>query len=214
MSAPDDSLCGRPTKKGSVCRARLHYVRAGDAFQAADGCWTHMDPGYRQLAEQREREKKAAWQAWLTGIPACWSWPVPPDLDTWSPPQGEDINDRLSDKTMARIMGDPEIRAGALLSYWQAGRCAICGSRPAPVEDHDHRTALTRGYLCRSCNTREGIYRGGDNVFTRYRECHPTKLLGLTIRYVDPYTGEEAQPIAPYTRDAAHDPFAKVRLKK
>ena len=55
---------------------------------------------------------------------------------------------------------------------WQDGRCALCGFRDGPlVEDHCHMTGLVRGYLCRSCNTTEGVsdhnldqWRGGVTV--------------------------------------------------
>ncbi|MFB7592417.1 endonuclease domain-containing protein [Streptomyces sp. NPDC056169] len=83
----------------------------------------------------------------------------------------------------------PEGRAQALLSWWQAGRCAVCGVTGLHLaEDHDHVSGLVRGYLCRSCNTREGMTGGSDNPFGRYRVKHPTSILGLELRYWDPFT--------------------------
>ena len=38
------------------------------------------------------------------------------------------------------------------LRDWQRWRCAMCGTGPVIECDHDHRTGLVRGYLCRDCN--------------------------------------------------------------
>jgi hypothetical protein len=69
----------------------------------------------------------------------------------------------------------------------------MCGlPHPALVQDHDHETGLIRGWLCGSCNVREGIWPAGDNLFGRYRLRPPTTILGLTLRYLNEYTGEWA----------------------
>lgn len=51
------------------------------------------------------------------------------------------------------------------LYVWQGGRCAICqhatGKTRRLSVDHDHKTGLVRGLLCRPCNTVLG--RAGDN---------------------------------------------------
>lgn len=60
----------------------------------------------------------------------------------------------------------------------------MCGARPTSklVEDHDHETGLTRGYLCRGCNHRES--RGPSRrLFDDYRSRPPTEILGLLIYY-------------------------------
>ena len=94
-----------------------------------------------------------------------------------------------------------ECAAGALvdgdasiLVRWQGGRCAICGKGKDLVCDHDHETGLVRGWLCQSCNTMEGTSREPDTIFARYRERPPAVILGLTIRYLHPVTGEYATP--------------------
>lgn len=86
-------------------------------------------------------------------VPACWSWPIPVALD----------------------LTDPR---GALRA-WHAGRCGACGRSDVTrlVEDHDHATQLTRGYLCDPCNVREGLHANG--VFDLYRQRPPVALLGL-----------------------------------
>jgi hypothetical protein len=79
-----------------------------------------------------------------------------------------------------------------ILARWQGGRCAICGKVRDLVCDHDHTTGFVRGWLCNSCNTTEGMNREPDTIFARYRDRPPAAILGLTIRYLDPVTGEYA----------------------
>lgn len=87
--------------------------------------------------------------------PACWSWPLPPL---------------------------PTANSIGVVVEWQDGRCAICGSRPAALqEDHDHATGDTRGYLCASCNVREAT--SGAAAFAGYRVRPPTAMLGVLHRY-------------------------------
>uniref|UniRef100_UPI003F4990E4 endonuclease domain-containing protein n=1 Tax=Streptomyces sp. CA-136453 TaxID=3240050 RepID=UPI003F4990E4 len=84
------------------------------------------------------------------------------------------------------------------LATWQDGRCAVCGETGHRlVLDHDHATGLVRGWLCTSCNTREGTAVGPGSVFALYRKRPPTAILGLTIRYRDPLTGQLAAPAPP-----------------
>jgi hypothetical protein len=79
------------------------------------------------------------------------------------------------------------------LRAWHAGLCAVCGYRDDRlVEDHDHDTGLIRGLLCRSCNGREPH---DDGLFRKYRERPPAQILGIRLRYWDPFHGW-AQPRA------------------
>jgi hypothetical protein len=89
-----------------------------------------------------------------------------------------------------RIAGD----GAATLAQWQDGRCAICGKVRELVCDHDHETGLVRGWLCNSCNAREGTNRAPDTIFARYRERPPAAILGVEARYLNPVTGEYAVP--------------------
>lgn len=52
----------------------------------------------------------------------------------------------------------------AALYVEQAGVCAICGTRPPGplVIDHDHKSGIIRGLLCRRCNAGLGLL--GDNL--------------------------------------------------
>jgi hypothetical protein len=110
--------------------------------------------------------------------PACWLWPIPEE---------------------------PAAEGHRLLLHWQVGRCAICGTHPGTglVLDHDHATGLVRGYLCRSCNGREAGDHPGHELFGLYRRRHPAGILGLRLRYVDPYTRRPAEPEGPRRRSGA-----------
>jgi hypothetical protein len=73
-----------------------------------------------------------------------------------------------------------------LLYDFQGGFCAICvranGATRKLSVDHDHKTGLVRGLLCRPCNDLLGHIR--DNVATahrivRYLESPPAAALGM-----------------------------------
>lgn len=76
------------------------------------------------------------------------------------------------------------------LHDWHDGRCAVCGYRASLVTDHDHETGLVRGLLCRNCNAAEPH---DDGLFEKYRDRSPASILGVSIRYHDPFNGW-AQP--------------------
>lgn len=54
----------------------------------------------------------------------------------------------------------------------QGGRCLICRSKRKLDIDHDHKTGIVRGLLCRSCNLGLGYFK--DNPI----------LLARTIKYL------------------------------
>ena len=119
-------------------------------------------------AAEHERLRRAEMKP-----PACWAWPVPVDL-----PENPD-----------------RVTALRLLRDWQAGRCAICPGQAEAI-DHDHVTALIRGWLCRCCNTSEGFADDPDDPCVQYRTRNPASILGLTIRYHSPFTGwAEPEPV-------------------
>jgi hypothetical protein len=127
----------------------------------------------------------------LSDDPACWAWPV-------------------ADADVAAASACDEVAARDLLQRWQRNRCAVCGDPPNVggtrlVLDHDHQTGLVRGYLCQSCNIREGQYRGDYGVFIDYRSRPPATLLGITVRYLDPFTGDFAEPAPAPAYDKRRD---------
>jgi hypothetical protein len=112
--------------------------------------------------------------------PACWSWPLWPD-----------------GKVAMYYRRWPDAADSYVLSDWHAGRCAVCGEVPgrgrgAYVEDHDHATGWTRGWLCRSCNLLEAA--SVRPAFVRYRERPPAAILGISKRYVNAYGNTPLSP--------------------
>ncbi|MFD9517676.1 endonuclease domain-containing protein [Streptomyces sp. NPDC059979] len=193
-------------------------------------CFTHLDPATRhslgeqqaaseaagrlaQVAERLALLSPAEREAVMREEPVCWAWPS-------TAPTFEEATPGFTEATRRRVEETEQGRAVSVLEHWHGGRCAICGARHAVlVEDHDHVTGLVRGYLCRSCNTREGLDRAPLSAFARYREQHPASILGLTVRYVDPYTGEEAQPLParparPTAEERANNPLHAVYRKR
>lgn len=185
-------VCGKPTKRGTACqqyRAILEWFGP-----KAEGCFTHMSDAERAVLERRKGIDREAEERWFAADPVCWSWPVPANVATWTRPRDPELPDELNDLFAKQDSKDPEDRARSLLTWWQDGRCAICGHRNGLVEDHDHDTGLTRGQLCQSCNIREGIYRGDDSPFGRYRQRPPATILGVRMRYWDPIAKDYAHP--------------------
>lgn len=152
--------CGRQTKAGRPCRnAPVHN---------GWGCAVHLTAEERAENDDRRAEAERLWASWVyPETPICWSIPV-------------------TDADMAAVLCADEETASLMIAAWQRDLCAICGSGDALVLDHDHGTALIRGWLCRSCNTAEP-HRGG--VFDLYRERPPTTMLGIRARYWSPITG-------------------------
>jgi len=185
-----EQRCSRLTAKGRPCRSTLITWYDIEAPRPLT-CWMHATEAER-TASKAGAERSA--MVWLTpasrildGEPACWTWPVPAMCGAL-----------VIEALMADRANDAEPLARKALALWQAERCAICGEGVGLVTDHDHSTGLVRGELCRPCNTNEGIRKGGDNnVYARYRQRPPVRILGVRIRYQHPITGEYAEPLAP-----------------
>jgi hypothetical protein len=94
--------------------------------------------------------------------PQCWNWPIPPETD-------DDPSDQLAD--------------------FHSGRCGICGSLRASKLDHDHRSGLVRGWLCRSCNLKEGHADGPTDIFARWRAVPSAAMPGVLIPYRSGFAG-------------------------
>lgn len=137
--------------------------------------------------------------------PACWSWPSePPTGDAARRLFWDGIGDTTgySASVLELLQEAADAAAGSdedRLRTWQAGRCAVCGETSRRmVCDHDHVTGLVRGWLCVSCNTREGNAVGPPGtLYAAYRERPPTAILGLRIRYRDPLTHRYVIPEPP-----------------
>jgi hypothetical protein len=207
------TLCSRKTRRGQPCqRLATSWVSLKGVTDPV-ACPTHTTVEERTaLKEAEERwweDLTAEAQATRrsqpnpapvhTGPePACWDWPLPVSFDTWVPgfevgPGNDQYTQEAADDLL-RLCGDRERRSSFYLSEWQDGRCAICMRGGHLIDDHDHATGLIRGLLCRSCNTREGLNQGSTGIFAAYRAKNPASILGLRIRYWDPFTGDYAQP--------------------
>lgn len=121
--------------------------------------------------------------------PACWSWPVP------TVTRDQEIarlcarnatlpaDERVSDAANVAVTSD---WAAYRLDLFQGERCGICGSgQPGRlVQDHDHRTGLVRGWLCRSCNAYEAKNPAAGGAWAGYRQRSPAVIVGLRRYYV------------------------------
>jgi hypothetical protein len=94
--------------------------------------------------------------------PLCCNWSTPAMID-------DDPSDQLAD--------------------FHSGRCGICGSLRASKLDHDHRSGLVRGWLCRSCNLKEGHADEPADVFARWRAVPSAAMLGVLIPYRSGFAG-------------------------
>lgn len=151
-------------------------TKAGDRCrQPGPRCRHHPDPNAPTATVPGQAQDWTRLMA-LPVEPACWSWPLP---------------DRL-----------PDGRLGITLAEWHDGRCAMCGiGGGGNVCDHDHRTAMVRGYLCHSCNTREGMDRGQSAAWENYRLRPPATILGVEVQYISLVTGPAVPDPPPPTMD-------------
>jgi hypothetical protein len=133
----------------------------------APACMAHIT---NEELEARRKRRPSFRDLVGSAEPACWTWAVPAILPV------------LPSEDAARDY----------LLRWQEFLCAICGGRYPEVTDHDHKSGLIRGELCRSCNLLEA--RADAPRFQNYRERNPGSILGIRILYWDPFNGE-AQPV-------------------
>lgn len=113
----------------------------------------------REYVDPPTRRRRAARDQFFSGIPACWTWPLPTEAEL--------------------VAGDALLH----VAVWQADRCAVCGINTpySFVTDHDHETGLIRGYLCRSCNVYES--HGNLVIFDRYRHVNPASVCRAEYLY-------------------------------
>lgn len=68
----------------------------------------------------------------------------------------------------------------------QYGGCALCGKECRLDLDHDHRSMLVRGLLCRDCNRALDEYEKKRRRFQHYEKYladPPVKALGIVAIY-------------------------------
>lgn len=170
-------------------------------------CVTHLNGQERARYEERKAEQDRLWgaplqqyRARLTGsAPACWNWPV-------TRPESAQVIRSVTADTQV----DAETTALDVLRDWQAGRCAVCGREEQLVTDHDHKTGLVRGLLCYPCNTNEGLTPQAGTVYGRYRDLPPVGILGVRLRYWDPYAGQHAAPSVQEDSQCERNPLAQI----
>lgn len=159
----DDRQCTRNNKR----RERCAWTRAPWSPEIGlpdpGACLIHMTGDERTAWIEHRDAGIAKLADELHNTPACWRWPAP----------------------LACTFANEDIAEG-FLARWNR-ECAICGIGGVLVKDHDHRTGLVRGFLCHACNVQEGMSSG--EVFRRYRERNPARILGIPIRYFSPITG-------------------------
>lgn len=152
-----------------------HTTKSGNrcrrsAWEGMTACRSHTPQVVADAvwAVRNERERLVQ-EAYDRRAPACWSWAAP-----W---------DGLPDDPWYRLVD------------WQDDRCAICGTRSRGlVLDHDHETALVRGWLCASCNISEGHDGRDVGLYAKYRQRNPAKILGVRFRYVGIFGEAEPEP--------------------
>lgn len=231
--------CTATTKRGTQCTRNGESGLEG----GAPVCGSHTSEERRQARKTAEREARIrAFQQlpadrqttllrrthiFVAGSPACWSWSaVPPTEDDYRKKRYARLTDEARQcgysaqalENLWTLDSTVPFDDDAKLSTWQDGRCAVCEeARLELVTDHDHATGLVRGLLCRSCNTREAFSHTpgeGRDVYIAYRKRPPTAILGLTIRYLDPFTGEYAQPARQIADEWDDNAAAGLRRKK
>lgn len=123
-------------------------------------------------------------------LPAFSSWPLPTMTRDSELARRRAENDAKPVDQQVPLAADEMILADwpyYLLSEWQDDRCAICGRRYARWgrldTDHDHRTGLVRGFLCRPCNTYEGKNPAAGGPWAVYRHRYPAAALDVWIYY-------------------------------
>lgn len=174
---PTYGTCTRPTSKGVPCRRpALGESLASDPWLTLLGsCLQHLT--VEEKARRADDEAAYARQSWEARQhdPACWSWDVP--ADPYAP-----STERCALVAMSGGL-DPVMDDGTALGEWQNDRCGICGKGRGSLLDHDHRTGLSRGWLCRRCNGGEGFAADPTDVFARWRARPAAAVLGVSFRY-------------------------------
>jgi hypothetical protein len=175
QARPQIPRCGRPTKAGAPCKSlRMPTPHPNPSGWTSPACAAHAMAEERKARIEAHKATADLFEDYQRSLPvACWDWPVTPEHQARA--------------ESARTEPDPdaaESLAWDLLVDWQDDRCAVCGGRRgAEVLDHDHATALVRGWLCRGRNLKEGHASGDAPPAARYRSRNPASILGVRIAY-------------------------------
>jgi hypothetical protein len=182
-----EPVCTATTVSGRPCKAQAsRWPRDVDGNPQL--CGRHLPVPLREIRDagftELERRRVERLDA---RTPDCWSWPV------------VELNDRGDEWALLMMFRD-----------WHFGRCAVCSYRaPRLVEDHDHDSGLVRGLLCPSCN---GLEPYDDGLFGKYRERSPAQILGVRLRYSNPFHGW-AQPRDTIPRQLDNHPAYRLAAK-
>lgn len=182
------TTCTATARSGRPCRApaiRWPYGADGNPVL----CAKHAPEHVRQTRDALFAEENRRDEERLTAIdPGCWSWPTALD---WT--QVADYYGGPVEALRQRFNEGERSALRIAFAAWHDNRCAVCGFREKQlVTDHDHDTGLMRGLLCPSCNGSEPHNNG---PFQKYRERPPAQIIGIHLRYWDPFNGW-AQPRA------------------
>ena len=174
------TACGRPTKGGEPCRAgRLtaFLLTDHDGYQSP-ACQAHITRAETLVYHHVIALEENRLRDYHRTIPvACHSWPVTDELAA----RGREHRAEPDQEKAYRL-------GWTLLADWHDHRCAICGGYSERL-DHDHKTAMVRGWLCHCCNVGEGFLDMPGGRFERYRASNPASILGIQIRYHSPIFG-------------------------
>jgi hypothetical protein len=168
------TMSGRRCKRapyGATLECRWYNL--GDlVLRSARRCTIHLTRAERDLVRSALEDQPDAWTAskWkvLPDTPACWSWPVPEQIDRDNP--------------------------WSTIVEWQNGRCALCGEVRYLVADHCHNSGFKRGLLCIGCNNHEGYCPKSPCGCDGYRERPPAAILGIQATYGLKYVPTPAEP--------------------
>lgn len=180
------TTCIATAKSGRPCQAlaiRWPYGIDGNPHLCAKHAPTRLREMRDTLFAEEERRRVERLDA---RDPGCWLWGASLNWDDIAVYYGGPTGDLLR-----RFEEREEGALRIVFAAWHNNRCAVCGFPDGRlVMDHDHDTGLIRGLLCRSCNGCEP-HNGG--LFDKYRQKHPAQILGIELRYFDPFNGW-AQP--------------------
>ena len=87
--------------------------------------------------------------------------------------------------------------------------CAVCAEGEQLVLDHDHKSALIRGYLCPGCNRREAG-KDESGVFEKYRRLNPATMLGIRVYYYGGWS--MARPEPDLTAEELRDAVDRINI--